>query len=399
MVSMEIRQITAEERTTTMWPLQAYAFLPSPWTDEQRAEQTESYRRRMTYFSSCVSLIAEEGGQTLAGVAAFPMRENLRGVVHDMAGVASVASHPSARRRGLVRALLERLLRQMREQGCAVSALYPFRPSFYARYGFVGLPRRRTASFAPEGLSHLLRAELPGEVERLPMRDGFAEYDALILRLLGERHGFAVFDEVRAAEFREDDKWVAVARAGGEVVGAVTYRVDDYGGEFRAADLLTTGPLGRALLLQFFARHVDQVARVVLTVGPDDVPELWGTDLAVVTESRVAFPSSPGPMGRVLDVAALDGMPAGDGAVTVEVVDDELIGGVYRLEGDGGRLSVRKGGGGETRLTAAGLSGLVYGVLDPVDVVARGLGHVDASAIEPLRSIFPRAMPYLFADF
>jgi len=395
MVSMEIRQITADERTTTMWPLQAYAFYPSPWTDEQ----TETYRRRMGYYASSVNLIAEEDGQTLAGVAAFPMRENLRGVVHDMAGVASVSSHPSARRRGLVQALLEQLLRQMRDQGCALSALYPFRPSFYARYGFVGLPRRRSVSFAPDGLSHLLRAELPGAVERLPMRDAFEEYNALTLRLLGERHGFAVFDEVRAAEFREDKKWVAVARAGGEVVGAVAYRVDDYGGDLRAADLLTTGPLGRALLLQFFARHVDQVARVELAVGTEDVPELWGTDLAVVTESRVAFPNSPAPMARVLDVPALDGTPAGDGAVTVEVVDDELIGGVYRLEGDGGRLSVHKGGSGAAQLTAAGLSGLAYGVLDPVDVVARGLGQVDAAAIGPLRSIFPRAMPYLFSDF
>jgi predicted acetyltransferase len=218
MVAMEIRQITADERTETMWPLQAYAFLASPWTDEQ----TESYRRRMAYYTGVVSLIAEEDGQTLAGVAAFPMRQNLRGVVHDMAGVASVASHPAARRRGLVRALLERLLRQMRDQGCALTALYPFRPSFYAKYGYVGLPRRRTASFAPEGLSHLVRAELPGEVQRLPMREAFDEYNALTLRMLGERHGFAVYDEVRTAEFREDKSWVAVARAGGEVVGAVT---------------------------------------------------------------------------------------------------------------------------------------------------------------------------------
>jgi hypothetical protein len=106
-------------------------------------------------------------------------------------------------------------------------------------------------------------------------------------------------------------------------------------------------------------------------------------------------------MARVLDLTALSGTPAGDGAVTVEVVDDELIGGVYRLEGEGGRLVVGRAGSAQTgtRLTAAGLSGLAYGVLDPVDVVARGLGQVDASAIGSLRSIFPRAMPYLFADF
>ena len=67
------------------------------------------------------------------------------------------------------------------------------------------------------------------------MADGFDEYDALTLRLLRERHGFSVFDEMRTAEFRERRRvWVAVARVDGEVVGAVTYRIDEYGGELVA---------------------------------------------------------------------------------------------------------------------------------------------------------------------
>lgn len=392
---MEIRQVAADERVDTMFPLQAYAFSPSPWSDENR----ESYRRRMVYYATAVSLVAEEDGQPLAGMGAFPMRQNVRGAIYDMAGIASVASHPSARRRGFVRALLERLLRQMRDQGCAVSALYPFRPSFYGRFGYVGLPHRRTAAFSPAGLGHLLGAELPGTVERLPMRDGFAEYDGLVLRFLERQHGFAVYDDVRKAEFREDKKWVAVARVDGEVVGAVSYRIDKFGGDLVADDLLTTGPLGRALLLQYFARHVDQIGRILVTVGLDDVPELWGTDLAVVTESRVVLPSSSGPMARILDLEALNGMPVGDGAVTVEVVDDPLIQGSYRLDGEGGRLTITKSTEGAATLTVAGLSGLVYGVLDPVDVVTRGFGAVGSAAIAPLRTLFPQAKPYLFADF
>jgi hypothetical protein len=163
--------------------------------------------------------------------------------------------------------------------------------------------------------------------------------------------------------------------------------------------MLTTGPLGRALLLQFFARHVDQIGRVTVKLGTDEVPDLWGTDFAVLTEGKVAYPSNAGPMVRVLDVTALTGTPVGEGAVTVEVVDDELIGGVHRLGSDGGRLAVGKGTEPTATLTAAGFSGLVYGVLDPVDVITRGFGTVNAEAIEPLRSLFPRRMPYLFADF
>jgi predicted N-acetyltransferase YhbS len=392
---MQIRQVTAEERTDTMFSLQTYAFMPSPWADAER----DDYARRMRYHRTSVSLIAEEDGRALAGVAAFPMRQNVRGVLHDMAGVASVSSHPSARRRGFVRELLGRLLRQMSDQGCTVSALYPFRPSFYGRFGFVGLPRARTATFAPEGLSDLLRADLPGEVERLPMREAFDEYNALTLRLLGERHGFSVYDEVRTAEFRDSRRWVAVARVDGEVVGAVRYRIDHHGGDLIASDLLYDGSLGRALLLQFFARHVDQVARVVVTISSDEVPDLWGTDMQVTTEGRVTYPRRGGAMTRVLDMAALDGTLVGDGGVTIEIAGDELVGGVWQLESDNGKLVVTKGSTPTATLTAAGFSGLLYGVLDPVEVFTRGLGELEPSAIAPLASLFPRQLPYIFADF
>jgi predicted N-acetyltransferase YhbS len=394
-VGMDFRQITAAERTATMFPLTSYAFQPSPTP----AGDEERYRERARFNETAVSLIAEEDGQALAGVAAYRLRQNVRGLVHDMAGVAAVASHPSARRRGLVRGLLERLLRQMREEGSAVSVLYPFRPSFYARFGFVGVPRHRTATFAPEGLGHLVRAELPGDVERLAMVDGFDAYTQLTHRLLEARHGFSVFDETRAEMFRDDEVWLAVARSGGEVAGAVRYRITEYGADLVAEDLLTTGPLGRALLLQFFARHVDQVARVTVTISTDEVPELWGTDLAVTTEGRVNHPRKGGPMVRALDMPALSGTPVGAGDVTIEIPDDELIGGVWRLSSEDGRLVVAKGGNPTATLTVGGFSALLYGVLDPVEVFTRGLGEVSPEAVAPLASLFPRHMPYIFSDF
>jgi predicted acetyltransferase len=392
---MDFRQISAAERTATMFPLQQYAFMPSPWGPEDQ----ESYRKRMPFWETAVGLLAEEDGRSLAAVTALRMQQNVRGSVHDMAGVASVATHPSARRRGLVRELMQRLLRQMRDEGCAVSALYPFRPSFYARFGFVGIPRQRTATFAPEGLSHLVRAELPGDVEWLPMSEGFDAYDGLTRRLLGQRHGFAVFDEVRTPEFRDAKAWVALARVDGEVVGAVRYRVDSYGGDLIASDLLYSDPLGRALLLQFFARHVDQVARVVVTVSTDEVPELWGTDMSVLTEGRVDRPRHGGPMVRVLDMESLNGTALAPGQVTIEIPDDVLIGGIWHLDSTAGTLTVTKGTTPSATLSVGGFSALLYGVLDPIEVVTRGLGTVDLAAVPALTTMFPRQMPYLFADF
>jgi len=179
----------------------------------------------------------------------------------------------------------------------------------------------------------------------------------------------------------------------------VPYRITDYAGDLVAGDLLTTGPLGRALLLQFFGRHEDQVSRIVVAIGTDDVPELWGTDLAVITEGRVTHPRTGAPMVRVLDMPALSGTPVGPGDVTIEIPDDELIGGVWRLSSEGGRLVVAKGGTPSATLTVGGFSALLYGVLDPVEVFTRGLGAVSPESIEPLASLFPRRMPYLFSDF
>jgi hypothetical protein len=175
--------------------------------------------------------------------------------------------------------------------------------------------------------------------------------------------------------------------------------VDRHGGDLIASHLLCAGPLGRALLLQFFARHVDQVARVVVKVSTDEMPELWGTDMQLSIEGRVANPTDNAPMVRVLDVEALAGTPVGPGAITIEIPDDELIGGVWQLESAGGALTVAKGSAPSVTLSVAGFSALVYGVLDPIEVVTRGLGEVPAEAVATLSTMFPREMPYLVADF
>ncbi|GLY04584.1 MULTISPECIES: GNAT family N-acetyltransferase [Actinoplanes] len=391
---MEIRQISADERPSTMFPLQGYAFEGSPGSPADVVAQ----QARVRYFTTTTSLVAEEDGRALACAAGMPMRQNVRGVLHDMQAIASVAVHPEARRRGFARDLVNRLLRQGNDEGRTVSCLYPFRPSFYARFGFVGLPQRRLVSLDPAGLG---RVEVPGaSVQLLPNREAFDVYAQTTALVASRRHGFAVYDETRFEEWRGDPVWVAVARSGGEVVGVLRYRIDGFGGELTGEDLLTTGPLGRALLLGFLARHVDQVERITLRVDPAEAPELWATDLTATIESRVSSPLHRAPMARVSSLPALAGLPAGEADVTVEVVDDELIGGVWSLSGAGGALTVAKGTAEPSAtLTAAGLSGLVYGVLDPVDVVTRGLGSVPVDAFDALRTLFPRQLPWVCANF
>lgn len=303
-----------------------------------------------------------------------------------------------------MRTLLNQLLDEMRDEGHQLSSLYPFRPSFYARFGYVGLPMPRTATFSPADLGELVAADLPGEVGWERIGAGYPTWREFTERCLRERHGFAIFPDYRDVGLRDrDEHWLLTARSGGTVTGAVTYRIDDHGGTLVAEDLLATDPYARALLLQFFARHVDQVAKVTVRLPADELPELWLTDLAVQVEARVTRPDSAAPMARLLSVDALAGLPAGPGRVRVELTGDRWLAGAYLLDGTTGSLELVTGPATGTppkaTLTAAGLSALAYGVLDPAEVHLRGLGDVPADAGAELRRLFPRQLPYLFADF
>ncbi len=395
---MEIRELRADERATVSLPIQAYAFQPSP-TDDKVAE---ALRKNQRYYEGNVTLVAEENGVAMADASAIPMRQNIRGNVYPMAGVAGVATLPPARRRGFARELVTALMARMRDTGHAVSALHPFRPSFYQRFGFVGLPAMRTVTFAPSCLADLIHADLPGTTTWEPAAVGYQAYRAFTERLLHDQHGFSVLPGYRTIEvYDADDRWLVMAWAGGEAVAAATYRITGYAGVLAADDLLTAGPLGRALLLQFFARHVDQVSQVEVQVSAGQMPELWATDLAVVTQAATSFPESPAPMARVLSLESLAGMPVGRDRVVIEVAADPFIGGRYLLDGRSGSLEITAGTGSppEATLTAAGLSGLVYGVLDPEDVLVRGLGDIPGDPAARLRRLFPLHVPYLYARF
>ncbi|MEW2383682.1 GNAT family N-acetyltransferase [Micromonospora sp. NPDC047707] len=396
---MTVRRLSSEERLTASFPLQAYAFEASP----RSAARAEEFREYLPYNEGNRTLVVEEAGETCAAVSAIPMRQNLRGRVLPMAGVAGVVTHPLARRQGHVRTLLHQLLDEMRDEGHQLTALWPFRPSFYERFGYAGLPMPRTVTLPVADLAPLLRADLPGEVRWERIGAGYPSWRDFTERCLRHRHGFALFPDYRAVALRDrDERWLVTARVDGVVTGAVTYRIDDHGGTLAADDLLATDPHARALLLQFFARHVDQVATVRFDVPVTETPELWLTDLEVHVESRVARPGSSAPMARLLAVDALAGLPAGPGRVRVELTGDRWLAGGYLLDGTTGALEIVRGETGtapSATLTAAGLSALAYGVLDPVEVRLRGLGDVPAEAGAELRRLFPRRLPYLFADF
>jgi hypothetical protein len=154
--------------------------------------------------------------------------------------------------------------------------------------------------------------------------------------------------------------------------------------------------LGRYLLLEWIARHIDQAATAELWLPPSELPETWLADLQVRLE---AFKLAP--MGRVLDVIRLEGMPAGPGGFTARLSDPlcPWNEGAWRFEGCDGVLQVSPSELAECQLSIQGLSALVYGTHDPADFPLRGWGDPTSRVQEAMRAMFPPKIPYIHEFF
>ena len=404
---MTIRRVDAKEALTTAGPLQAYAFgatpaPPPPPPTPATGEVRPTAKRRSN--DEPLRMVAFEGDQAAAVVVGIQMRQCVRGRTLPMVGISGVAAHPTARRRGYVRTLMDRVHGDLRDAGHVVSTLYPFKMSFYEQFGYVGFPKARRIRLFPDGLPRVLKADVPGEVTFHQIGEVFDTYYDFTERMLSEHHGVSVFSRDGTRGLGDENKhWVAFARHEGEIVGTLLYQTQGFGQELRGAQFLARTPIGRMLLLRWLAVHAEQFESFVFELPPDERPDLWYVDVQYTDETKISRPLFAAPMGRVLSVEGLAGISVGNSLATVEVVDDPFVKGIWTLDGSSGTLDVSSGrpaaGAPTATLTAHGLAGLVYGVLDPHELPLQGYGSVEPAAAAALRTLFPPAAPYLFSSF
>ncbi len=400
MPSVEIREVTGEEIITEARAVADYAFGASPSKPD-----LEEHRRRLQFRDlDSKTLVVFEDGQPMATITAHPMRQNVRGKVVPMSGIAAVATHPAARRRGHIRQLFDRIFADARERQQPVSCLYPFRESFYERLGYAAFPSPRYATLDPHQLTPLVRMAKPGRVEIVSIGDGWDQWRAFLVGYQAQVHGFSLRSE-QGTRWRQDtnDAWVALAyddETGTNPTGLMTYKITGYTEDFHADAFYYTSSAAKYQLLDWIGRHVDQVRKAVVKLGPAEYPELWFRDLDAHTASRdeQAWPS---PMARIMSVRDLGGINVGDGSLTVRIVDEKCDwnNGSYTFTGEGGTLSVRDGDDAKTTLTIQGLSALVYCGYDPDDIAYRHWGDVDPADRPIMRQMFEPAYPIMHEEF
>ena len=394
---IDIREVDGDEFIETGRAVADYAFGKSPVERD-----LEAARKAKPYHVNARNLVAFIDNMPQATLTSHEMAQNVRGTIVPMGGIAAVASMPSGRRRGVVRQLFERVFEVQRGMEMPISALYPFRDSFYERMGYAGFPKPRFLTLKPETLAPLVRHEKPGTCEQVSMKVGFEEWRAFLERYQMQAHGFALKHITNARRWQDNnDSWVAFARHEGEIVGAMTFQITGYGGKLIAGTFYTTSSVGRYQLLDWIGRHTDQVKEAIVELRPDDYPEVWFRDLEASVTCGIEH-AWPAPMARVVDVARLGGIGAGQGSVTLDVMDSfcPWNTGRFTLRADNGKLVVEEGGSDiATPITIQGLSALVFSGHDPADFQFRGWGDPDLATQDALRRLFPTAIPDIHETF
>lgn len=236
-------------------------------------------------------LLAERDGRPVGTATSIPLSMYLRGSAFSCQGVAYVGAirterrksvshhlHPAAghsqppRSPGVATAVMQETLRRAREQGQVLSALMPFRASFYEHFGYGVIERRQewTIPLAVlpvgdfEGLRFMEPGDRPAVVEcqqRMARRgqcDILRDADSWLVYFTEFDNGFVVVD-------RPDPK--------GPVLGWLYLQSQNVGNRHiaRVIDMAYDDPAALRRQLHFLASLRDQYSAAILTL-PADLP-------------------------------------------------------------------------------------------------------------------------------
>jgi predicted acetyltransferase len=390
MGNITIRTVTGQEMLDILYRLDSYAFRPTPPLPDRKEWEERIKNRRGASYSAVF-----ENGEGVAIVAYSYFTQNIRGKIYQMGGFFDISTHPKTRRKGYVRELMRNIYQELNENGCAVSALYPFRGSFYERLGYVTFPQSRKALFQASDLLPLLKTNIEGDFELSYIGEAYEIYHEFVLQMQKNVHGMSVFEDKQKEIAAENRSWLLQAKVEGEVIGILGYTIK--GDEMmnytlQAPRFYYKNAHGKYLLLEWIARHVDQAGNAEIWLPAYEQPNTWFADINPKLE-----PVFVAPMGRVLNISKIIGTRIGPGGFRATISDPDCPwnNGTWKFTEQNGELVIIPSEIADCNLTIQGLSALIYGVTDPGDFVFRGWGDPSPAIINTMRAMFPAQLPYL----
>lgn len=294
--------------------------------------------------------VAEDAGRLVGNAGAFSLRLTLPAGQVPVAAVTWVAVAPTHRRRGVMRALMERIVQQAREREESVAALYASQGPIYGNVGYGPATFERGVSIDTRGLTF-----------RAPPREGIGVriastdelgslleplMDAAVRRRVGEislNPGLAAL-RIEDWSGRSSPKpaYVLVAEERGEPVGLAVYRTserwdDGFPAHEVTVELLAGAHDDACLELWRTLCSLDLVSTIrTRAISPDD-PLRWHLDDPRALRTTVL---NDGLWVRLIDIGAF--FTARGVATDDRLVVDVGPAGTWELDADGCRTSGRE---------------------------------------------------------
>jgi predicted acetyltransferase len=333
----------------------------------------------------------------------IPMGQYFGGRAIAIEGICGVGVRSDRLRRGVASELMRRALVQARERGAAASCLFASTWSLYRGVGYECAGTRQLAKLAPalvQVRDHALpvRQATPDDLPAVqalyrrsaPSHDGHIERGPYVWpRLCGVRMGVAAHGLLV-----DDDDGLA---------GYVYYRKHPLPGLERhrveVTDANARTPAAWRRLWTLLGDLGTMVDHIEIPTAPHDPLFLHHPDPGFRMQLWENW------MVRVTDVVAmLEGRgygPAVAGRVDLHL-DDELLpaqAGAWRLEVEGGRGRLTRGGAGSLRLDPRGLAAWCTGFASPRTLVQLGLAEGPEAVLDLAGSLLAGQPPWMREAF
>jgi predicted acetyltransferase len=266
-----------------------------------------------------------------AACGLYDFRLRIRGAYRRVGGVSAVASPPETRRRGHVGAMLEGVHRELRREGVAFAALWPFNYEFYRRFGYGQVGQWAETTVPPDELSAVAAAP-SGQFRRLDAADTDAVarvYDEwasapLAMDRTDDWWRLRVFDSWRRRPYVYG--WSRDGALRSYVVYSIDQREEDGGSDDKRLQVYEAAAVdheARDQLYRFCRDHDSQVGSVAFR---HSIAEARALQTRLTDPRAASVEVKPGGMIRTVDAAAaVDALVFprdADGQVTLAIDDD-----------------------------------------------------------------------------
>jgi predicted acetyltransferase len=293
---------------------------------------------------------AFEDGQIVGGAGAFPFELSVPGGSLPCAGVTAVGVHPTHRRRGVLRTMMDTQLRDVHERGEPIAALWASEETIYGRFGYgiaswageLNVPHEWDAFAEPLELAGTARFVTPEEAREL--------FPPIYEAVRRERPGMTSRSETwwddRQLRLPEQEasapRRFVVLELDGEPVAYAIYRTHfGFEGGLPGSRLVVREALGltppATAAVWRFLLDVDWMATVEVPYSPPDHPLF----LLLALPRRARYRMHDALWVRLVDMAAaLAGRAYGEGGpLVLEVRDAVCVWNDGRWRLDGGECS------------------------------------------------------------